>query len=374
MVANGSTEVNAARRARLGGQGVGRVAARVSKLRDDDSARLAAARCRGRSGGEVSKRRATPAPPPSAASTEDFAGFGVEPGEPPRRHRAQGQPGHGRSRLPTRWRSRSQPARGGDLLRRARSAAGNTRARRLRRRPRSPEDSLRRFGSARKHRYGEDVLIGRSTSAASTSPIRLPRRRRQDEVRAHLGPGREHPSVTQATGDERVRLWLGAALRGARSGNRGVIAGGAAAAPARAAVADAAGAHATHVASIAAGNRGVCRRAAIVAVLISIPEDDAERAGSRSTTRAGSRTRSTTCSRWRTSSATSRSRSTLASAPTVTPTTTRARSSAGSTPRWLAPGAASASPPATRTGAGRVRGRHGLHHGPHPHQRQDRGP
>ena len=37
------------------------------------------------------------------------------------------------------------------------------------------------------------------------------------------------------------------------------------------------GSHATHAASIAAGNRGVCRSAKIAAVTISIPQDDLER-------------------------------------------------------------------------------------------------
>ena len=37
------------------------------------------------------------------------------------------------------------------------------------------------------------------------------------------------------------------------------------------------GSHGTHVASIAAGNRGVCRRAEIAAVLISLPESDLDK-------------------------------------------------------------------------------------------------
>jgi len=37
------------------------------------------------------------------------------------------------------------------------------------------------------------------------------------------------------------------------------------------------GSHGTHVASIAAGNRGICRNAMIAAVLISLPEEDQER-------------------------------------------------------------------------------------------------
>ena len=41
-----------------------------------------------------------------------------------------------------------------------------------------------------------------------------------------------------------------------------------------------AGSHGTHVASIAAGNRGVCRKADIVAVLISIPDDEISRRNS----------------------------------------------------------------------------------------------
>jgi subtilisin family serine protease len=40
------------------------------------------------------------------------------------------------------------------------------------------------------------------------------------------------------------------------------------------------GSHGTHVASIAAGNRGVCRRAKIAAVLIAVPENDVARRGS----------------------------------------------------------------------------------------------
>jgi subtilisin family serine protease len=41
-----------------------------------------------------------------------------------------------------------------------------------------------------------------------------------------------------------------------------------------------AGSHGTHVASIAAGNRGICRNAGIVGVLISIPDDDISRRNS----------------------------------------------------------------------------------------------
>jgi len=39
--------------------------------------------------------------------------------------------------------------------------------------------------------------------------------------------------------------------------------------------------HGTHVASIEAGNRGICRKALLAGVLISLPDDDNDR-GSRS--------------------------------------------------------------------------------------------
>ena len=48
------------------------------------------------------------------------------------------------------------------------------------------------------------------------------------------------------------------------------------------------GSHGTHVASIAAGNRGVCRQARIAGVLDLAPGDGRRSGGSRSTTRAGS--------------------------------------------------------------------------------------
>ncbi|MGH2987726.1 MAG: S8 family serine peptidase, partial [Solirubrobacterales bacterium] len=138
--------------------------------------------------------------------------------------------------------------------------------------------ALRRFGPARRHHYGADVLIGLIDVG---------------------GFDFAHPDFLDQDGNSRfVRIWdqggsnrtspskrgtssfdYGSELR-AEELNRAIGESGSAGLPAHLLEPQSQmqpGAHATHVASIAAGNRGVCRRAQIAGVLISIPDDDAER-------------------------------------------------------------------------------------------------
>lgn len=152
-------------------------------------------------------------------------------------------------------------------------------------RPRAPSVSLRRFGSAAAHRYGEDVLIG---------------------IIDVQGFDFAHPDFLDDGGKTRfIRIWdQGGGARPAPTdvhGRSGASAGGqfGYGAEFRAAHLNAAltaaprlripatdiekqsqmvdGSHATHVASVAAGNRGVCRRARIAGVLVSLPAEEADR-------------------------------------------------------------------------------------------------
>lgn len=142
----------------------------------------------------------------------------------------------------------------------------------------APSEALRRFGPARRHHYGQDVLIGLIDVG---------------------GFDFAHPDFLDQDGNSRfVRIWdqggsnrpspgkrgtsafdYGSELR-AEELNRAIRESATAGLPPHLLEPQSQmqpGAHATHVASIAAGNRGVCRRAQIAGVLISIPDDDAER-------------------------------------------------------------------------------------------------
>jgi len=143
----------------------------------------------------------------------------------------------------------------------------------------APSPSLRRYGSRRQHKGGEDVLIG---------------------VIDVQGFDFSHPDFLDGNGRTRfVRIWdQGAAEGFSRPSPRGStqFAYGAelrdehlnAAIPSsrklnlpayelerqsQMTVAS----HGTHVASIAAGNRGICPRAKIAGVLVSLPLEDQER-------------------------------------------------------------------------------------------------
>ena len=143
-------------------------------------------------------------------------------------------------------------------------------------RPAPPSVALRRFGSASKHGYGEDVLIG---------------------IIDVQGFDFAHPDFLDSQGKTRfAAIWdQGGGARPSPDAEGQFSYGAEFSAPAlNAAIAASSGlglpatdiekqsqtvegSHATHVASIAAGNRGVCRKAAIAGVLISLPKEDEDR-------------------------------------------------------------------------------------------------
>lgn len=143
-------------------------------------------------------------------------------------------------------------------------------------RPAAPPPSLRRFGKAAKHKYAEDVLIG---------------------IVDVQGFDFAHPDFLDANGKTRViRIWdqggdarpspeptgqfsYGAEFTGAQL-NAAIAASAREGLPAvdierQSQMVD--GSHATHVASTAAGNRGICRNAQIAGVLVSLPRADEDR-------------------------------------------------------------------------------------------------
>jgi subtilisin family serine protease len=145
--------------------------------------------------------------------------------------------------------------------------------------PDPPSERLRRFGPARRHRYGQDVLIGLIDVGGFdfAHPDFLDRDGKTRFVRIWDQGGSNRPSPAKRGmsgfdyGSELSAEELNRAIR--ESKKSGTL-------PAHLLEPQSQmqpGAHATHVASIAAGNRGVCRRAQIAGVLISIPDDDTER-------------------------------------------------------------------------------------------------
>ena len=280
MVANGSTEVNVLRAEHASAVKVpGRVAARVSKLRDDDSAPAR----RGQVPRSVRRgslrRRANASVSVFLQLTEDFAEFGVEPGE------LAGVTAH-KANLATAELSLAdamaiaKPTGKGAAISYVELgqplstpepvvSAGD---------PAPPEDSLRRFGPARKHRYGEDVLIGLIDVGGFdfAHPDFLDAEGRTRFTRIWDQGGSTRPSPKRRGTSE---FDYGSELRSEEL-DRAIEESSQAGLPPHLLEPQSQmqpRAHATHVASIAAGNRGVCRRAAIAAVLISIPDDDAER-------------------------------------------------------------------------------------------------
>ena len=141
----------------------------------------------------------------------------------------------------------------------------------------APGMSERKFGKESRHRFGEDVLIGivdvGGFDFSHPDFLDASGKTRFVAIWDQGGGARPSPGGAQfGYGAEFKRKQLDAALKAAP--RLGV--------PAyeiekQSQMAE--GSHGTHVASTAAGNRGICRKSLIAAVLISLPEADEDRRG-----------------------------------------------------------------------------------------------
>jgi subtilisin family serine protease len=143
-------------------------------------------------------------------------------------------------------------------------------------RPAAPSPSIRRFGDAAKHRYGEEVLIGIIDVQGFdfAHPDFLDERGKTRFLRVWDQGGNARPSPMPDG-----QFSYGAEFR-AQHLNAAIAASPRLGLPAtdierQSQMVE--GSHATHVASIAAGNRGICRKSQIVGVLISLPQEDEDR-------------------------------------------------------------------------------------------------
>ena len=141
----------------------------------------------------------------------------------------------------------------------------------------APGMSERKFGKESRHKFGEDVLIGivdvGGFDFSHPDFLDASGKTRFVAIWDQGGGARPSPGGAQfGYGAEFKRKQLDAALKAAP--RLGV--------PAyeiekQSQMAE--GSHGTHVASTAAGNRGICRKSLIAAVLISLPEADEDRRG-----------------------------------------------------------------------------------------------
>lgn len=143
-------------------------------------------------------------------------------------------------------------------------------------RPSAPPLALRRFGQASRHKYGEDVLIGivdvQGFDYAHADFLDDNGKTRFVRIWDQGGDARTSPEKKGqfSYGAEFRQEHLNAAIKA--SPELGL--------PATDIEKQSQmieGSHATHVASIAAGNRGICRRAQVAGVLISLPYGDQDR-------------------------------------------------------------------------------------------------
>jgi subtilisin family serine protease len=143
-------------------------------------------------------------------------------------------------------------------------------------RPAVPSLAVRRFGQAGKHKYGKDVLIGIIDVQGfdfAHSDFRDPRgRTRFIRIWDQGGDARPSPEADGqfSYGAEFTMQNLNAAI--ASSSQLGLPA-----TDIEKQSQTVEGSHGTHVASIAAGNRGICRHAQLAGVLISLPKEDEDR-------------------------------------------------------------------------------------------------
>jgi len=139
----------------------------------------------------------------------------------------------------------------------------------------APQPSMRKFGKEADHRFGEKVLIGiidvQGFDFSHPDFIDSKGKTRFVAIWDQGGSGRPHPGQPQfAYGAEFLQTHLNSAIKAAPQ-----IGVPAYEIEKQSQLTE--GSHGTHVASIAAGNRGVCRRSAIAGVVISLPEEDLER-------------------------------------------------------------------------------------------------
>jgi subtilisin family serine protease len=146
-------------------------------------------------------------------------------------------------------------------------------------RPEAPSASVRRYGKPSQHRYGEDVIIGiidvQGFDFAHPDFLDGNGRTRFIRIWDQGGDARPSPNATGqfSYGAEFRREQLNAAIKASPQ-----IQIPATDIEKQSQTVE--GSHGTHVASIAAGNRGICRNATIAGVLISLPREDEDRRAS----------------------------------------------------------------------------------------------
>jgi len=148
--------------------------------------------------------------------------------------------------------------------------------------PAAPSMDKRRFGSATQHKFGEDVLIGiidvQGFDFSHSDFLDDAGKTRFVQIWDQGGDARPSPYDRDSKHFDR-QFEYGAEFHGTDL-NRAIAAAPRLGIPATDIEPQSQrveGSHGTHVASIAAGNRGVCRRAKIAGVLISLPDADQDR-------------------------------------------------------------------------------------------------
>jgi subtilisin family serine protease len=147
--------------------------------------------------------------------------------------------------------------------------------------PPAPSTNQRRFGSAAQHKFGEEVLIGiidvQGFDFSHSDFLDAAGKTRFVRIWDQGGNAQPSPHDRDSYFDKQFEYgaeFHDTDLNSAIAAAPGL---GVPATDVEPQSQSAEGSHATHVTSIAAGNRGVCRRAKIAGVLISLPPEDQDR-------------------------------------------------------------------------------------------------